>query len=125
MATGWTNQSGAGPGTKFGSGGTSAAPVSSPLGAASNALNNTQFATGSGGPLSPATIILALIGILVILKLTGEHARAEGINPAHIHIGGYNLLTITLTAIIGIVGLKVVFNRWNVFPQLTNFVNAA
>jgi len=86
-----------------------------------NSLLQRSYSTGSGG-LSPVTIMIGIIGLLLGMKFLGE-AEKTGIEPAHIHIGAYNLITVTVTAMIGIVLSKVLFNYVQV-PGLTDFVNA-
>jgi hypothetical protein len=59
--------------------------------------------------------------ILFLLKFLSEHDRTE-LDPAHVHIGGYNLLAVGVTAVVFIVMFKVLFNRWHV-PGLTELAN--
>lgn len=109
--------------TFFGLGGSDdGPPVEMSQVVGSNALLNQQFATGNG-TLTPVTILVGLIGLLVVMKLLGE-SNSTKIQPAHIAIGGYNLIAVTVTSVIGIVLLKVVFNKFQV-PGITDLVNAA
>jgi hypothetical protein len=70
----------------------------------------------------PLWFYAGLIAILGAWKFIGEHENSN-INPAHLHIGGYNLVGVTVTAIVGIVLLKMLVNRWQV-PGLTQLINA-
>ena len=72
----------------------------------------TPTLSGTDTP-SPVTVLIGMIILLVLLKFIGEHDKTA-IKPAHISIGGYNLLAVTITAMIGITLMKLVFIRWNV-----------
>jgi len=74
-----------------------------------------------GGQPSPVVILLGMVALLLLLKVIGE-SKNTAIDPAHIHIGGYNLLGITVVSIVGIGLLKLVFNRWQV-PGVTPLLN--
>lgn len=63
-------------------------------------------------------VALLLVTVFVARKAGGEE-DFRNIRPTF-----YNFATITLTAIIGIVGLKVIVSRWQV-PGLTDVVLAA
>lgn len=90
-----------------------------------NTILQQQLSIGAGGFLTPTTILIGLIGLLVVMKLVGESDKlAPGIQPAHLSIGGYNILAVTVTSIVGIVLLKVVFNKFQV-PGITDLINAA
>jgi hypothetical protein len=86
--------------------------------AASGAEKNTAAAAPSvsvaeAGPPSPITILLGAVALLLILKFIGEH-EATAIRPAHINIGGYNVLTIGVIAVIFIAFMKLIFMRYTV-----------
>lgn len=81
-----------------------------------------QYNTGNG-TLTPVTFLIGLIGLLVLMKVLGESSKTD-IEPAHLHIGGYNLVAVTVTSVVGIVLLKVIFNKFQV-PGITDLVNAA
>lgn len=66
---------------------------------------------------------IAVVGILVVMHFVGMSKNTR-IDPAHIEIGGYNVITITLIALIGVTGSKILFNKVYV-PGLTELVNAA
>lgn len=80
---------------------------------------------GAGGTdgLTPAHWMIVVVLILAILSFVGM-SENTAIEPAHIVIGGYNAITITLIALIGITGLKVLVNYVHI-PGLTDLVNAA
>lgn len=69
----------------------------------------TAAATGVGMP-SPVTWLVGAIVLLFVLKFLGEHDRSP-INPAHVHVGGYNVLTIFVIVLITVVGFKILVNR--------------
>jgi hypothetical protein len=81
------------------------------------------MAIGGGAAISPVTYLIGIIGVIVLMKLLGESTKTD-VQPAHIKIGGYNVIVIALIAITGSVGLKLVFNKFPV-PGLTELVNAA
>ena len=67
------------------------------------------FPVGGGTTVSPITFLIALIALLVGMKLLGESSKTD-IQPAHFAIGGYNVVAVTVTAIVGIVLSKAIFN---------------
>lgn len=69
----------------------------------------TAAATGAGMP-SPVTWLVGAIILLFVLKFLGER-ESSPINPAHVHIGGYNVLTIFVIVVITVVGMKILVNR--------------
>jgi hypothetical protein len=69
----------------------------------------TAAATGAGLP-SPLTWLLGALLLLWGLKILSEHPKTA-LNPAHIHVGGYNVLTIFTIVIISVVGVKILVNR--------------
>jgi len=73
--------------------------------------------------VQPSHWLIVVIGILVVLHFVG-YSKNTRIDPAHISIGGYNAITITLISIVGITGFKVLFNRLYI-PGFTELVNAA
>lgn len=70
---------------------------------------------------SPITVLIGAIGLLLVLKVIGELSETA-IKPAHMSIGGYNILAVSVTAIVGIAILKLIFNRWQ-FPGITPLIN--
>lgn len=74
---------------------------------------------------SPHTIWYWL-GLVVLFAITvWASKRAGGADDfKNIRPTFYNFLTITLTALLGLVGLKVIFNRVRV-PGISDIVNAA
>lgn len=52
--------------------------------------------------------------LLIVLKVAGEHEGSK-INPAHYHVGGYNLATFLTAWIVGWGALKLAVTRW--FPS--------
>lgn len=132
MAVAFSNSSPLGESTKFPGFGT--LPGFGPTGAANNAtipqstsqnvLTDTgsaiaNFAT-SGSP-SPIIVLLGFALLLFLLKFAGEH-KDTAIDPADLHIGSYNILTVTVSAIVGIASLKLLFN-WIHLPGITPLVN--
>ena len=71
---------------------------------------------------SPTMVLIVLIAALWGLKIVGDSPRS-GIDGAHIFVGPYNLLTITIASILGISLSKLVFNQFHV-PDITDLVNA-
>lgn len=70
---------------------------------------------------SPQIVLIGFAGILVLLwfvRKQSSHLQSEAFG-----INLFNLLTITITAIVGIVLFKVLFNRVPV-PGVTSLVNA-
>jgi hypothetical protein len=85
----------------------------------------TVAATGAGTGGSPRTlgywfglVVLLLIMVFVARKAGGEE-DFRNVRPTL-----YNFLAITLTAIVGIVGLKAIFSKYKV-PGLTDVILAA
>lgn len=83
--------------------------VGSPIGSGIQPMLQTPQATGADLP-SPVTWLVAVLVLLYLLKVLGESDRTA-INPAHIHIGGYNVLTIFVIVLISLVGAKILVNR--------------
>ena len=111
-------------------GGTSA----SAAGAMTMATNVTvQDITGSAAPATASGAGFTTkgqslwwwIGFLVFLVVTVWIARKAGGEEdfRNIRPTFYNFMTITLTAILGIVGLKVIFARWRI-PGATDLILA-
>ena len=71
----------------------------------------------------PVIMYVGLILVLFLLKLYGEHPDTVP-ELAHVHIGGYNVITITLVAILGIDAAKILMAKWPV-PGLAQVVNMA
>ena len=87
----------------------------------------TASATGAGTP-SALTWLIGAVVLLFVLKFASEHERSP-LSPAHIHIGGYNVLAIFTIVIITVVGAKVLVNRpwFSTGPQsgFASLVNAS
>ena len=84
-------------------------------------------ATSAGAPLkTQGQSLWWWVGIVALLLITVFVARKAGGEEdfRNIRPTFYNFATITLTAIIGIVGLKVIFSRWQV-AGLTDVVLAS
>ena len=64
---------------------------------------------------------VVIFAALLILKYTAN--RRDDMTPSILGIGVYNFLAVTLMAIFGIVGMKVIFNKYPV-PGMTDVVNA-
>lgn len=95
-------------------------------------LTGTQYKTA--GPVPATTEItdqpadkktvlywVVIFGALLLLKYTSN--RSEDMTPSIMGIGVYNFIAVTLMAIFGIVGMKVIFNKYKV-PGMTELVNA-
>lgn len=84
-------------------------------------------ATSAGAPIkTQGQSLWWWVGIVALLLVTVFVARKAGGEEdfRNIRPTFYNFATITLTAVIGIVGLKVIVSRWQV-PGLTDVVLAA
>jgi hypothetical protein len=86
-------------------------------------VQSAQVALPSSILGQPMAWWVGLALLLLLFKFISEHERLP-FNPAHVHIGGYNFAAITVNAIVGIVLLKAIFNRWPVYG-LTQVINAA
>ena len=120
------NQSGAGSTTMSGYVTPINTSVSSP--AASSVPVASVGGTSAGSAAStlgaqPMIMLFALIALVLVAKWATE-TRGEGLELAHIHVGGYNFLMITVLAIVGIDVMKLIFTRWNV-PGLTPVIQMA
>jgi hypothetical protein len=86
-----------------------------------------EFATytGPGAGISflnqPFAFYLGIIALLFLLKYFSENPNTP-INPAHVHIGGYNVLAVGTVSIFFIVTLKVFLNRYPIMG-LTDVIN--
>jgi hypothetical protein len=69
----------------------------------------TAAATNANMP-SPVTWLVGAVLLLLMLKFLGEHEKSP-LNPGHIKIGGYNVLTIFTIVLISVVGAKILVNR--------------
>lgn len=92
---------------------------SSAAGYAQNSSGTQQTST-----VAPATKVLtymaAVFVLLLIIKYASEHERS-GFNPAFLGVGFYNLVTVTLMAVLGLSASKVILNKYYV-PGLTELV---
>ena len=64
---------------------------------------------------------VVIFAALLVLKYTAN--RRDDMTPSILGIGVYNFLAVTLMAIFGIVGMKVIFTKYPV-PGMTELVNA-
>ncbi len=71
----------------------------------------------------PMIMLFGLIALILLAKWATE-SNGEGLELAHIHVGGYNFLMITVIAIVGIDIFKLIFTRWNV-PGLSPVIQMA
>ncbi len=86
--------------------------------------------TSNSGALQPTSApsmaaiwyYFAIIVVIVALKWLIEHEKS-GVQPAIVGISVYNWLAISLMSILGIVGFKVIVNKYNI-PGLQSLVNA-
>ena len=113
---------------KFGAGAGIQAAGGSPIsqgpntGSAQLATLTQSLSTGGGGSISPVTVLIGLVIVIVSLRLIGDSPKTS-IEGAHIHIGGYNVITMLLVVWFGTVFAKTLLNRWQV-PGLTDVINA-
>lgn len=70
--------------------------------------------SGSGFVGQPVRFWVGLVVLWVAWKFLGEHERTS-INPANIHLGGYDLVAVGLSWVVFWTLTKLVVNRW--FPQ--------
>ena len=131
MAVAFSNSSSLGESVKFfgggipqaapvGGGNNSAIPNSTSLGVLTNAGSDlANFAT-NGSP-SPLVALAGMVLLLILLKYSAE-LKSTAIDPADLHIGAYNLLAVTITAIVGIASFKLIFNSIHL-PGITPLVN--
>lgn len=89
-------------------------------------LNQTGIA-GQGQPgnaflSQPLTFWIGAALVLVALKVAGEHEGSR-INPAHYHVGGYNLVTLLTAWIVGWGFTKLVVTRFFPNSGAAQFVN--
>lgn len=81
------------------------------------------------GPFSGSSFggepVAAWVGMMALLALLGWFStRGDslgGANPAYVKVGGYNLLTVTVTAAVGFFFLKILFRKFPV-PGISEFV---
>ena len=97
-------------GTKFAGLNTTAAQLTRLPGSPGLPVSQTAAATGANLP-SPMTWLVGAIVLLILLKTIGDSDKFPMVNPAHIHIGGYNVLTIFVIVLLSVVGMKIVVNR--------------
>ncbi|MEM3469829.1 MAG: hypothetical protein QXZ36_03685 [Thermoproteota archaeon] len=71
----------------------------------------------------PMIVYFGLLIVLFLAKWVSEHPDTK-IEPAHLHIGGYNVAMVTLIAILGIDAMKIIVDRFPV-PGLYQVVNFA
>lgn len=114
--------------------GTMGSPYGNRRTAAANNLNAAQTtaapsAATYSGPFAgttllgqPFAVFLGAVALLAAFKFIGEHERVPSIRPAHMQIGGYNVLAVTITAMVGIVTAKLLSARWPI-PGVAQFVN--
>jgi hypothetical protein len=96
----------------------------SPSGASTDAV---AAYSGPGGAISflgqPFSFYLGMIALLFALKWFSEHPNTP-IDPAHLHIGGYDLMAVGVSAVVFIVTMKLILNKYQVMglTQLFNYV---
>jgi hypothetical protein len=100
--------------------------MTSPYSANTNAINSSAPTAGSLQSQflgEPVAVWLGMVALLIVLKWLSERKNDNRLNPADIRISGYNVLAVTVTAMVGFIAFKVIFNKFNV-PGVTQFVNA-
>lgn len=131
MAVGFDQNSILGLSTKFfgdgqptyapsGSANTAAIPQETSSGVLNNVGSSIADYATQGSP-SPIITLLGLALLLLGLKYLGEWS-GTAVDPADFHIGAYNVLAVTVTAIVGIATLKLLFNSVHV-PGITPVLN--
>lgn len=70
----------------------------------------------------PFAFYLGFVLLLVLLRVISESPAIPG-TPSNVRVNLYNILTISITAMLGIVALKTLFARFPV-PGLTQIVAA-
>jgi hypothetical protein len=70
----------------------------------------------------PMTLVVGAIIVLAILKFASEHPDTA-LRPAHIHIGGYNVITILLVWAVGFTLLKLLVTKWFPTSSAAVYVN--
>lgn len=94
----------------------SAVPGATDAGSAAN----VRPISVSGNPLLWwVGILIFLVGLTFVAKRVGTDESFRNIRPSF-----YNVMFIALNAILGIVGLKVIFSKWRV-PGISDLVMAA
>jgi hypothetical protein len=81
---------------------------------------------GNGGGIvgHPVAWWVALIVLLVALMYGSQRFGSEGENFKNIKLSVYNIVVISLAAVIGFAGLKMIFSRFAV-PGLSDVILAA
>lgn len=95
-------------------------PQSTSMGVLTDAGQNLAAWVQAGQP-SPVTVLIGFALLIALLKFASEH-KSTAIDPADLHIGSYNLFAVTVTAIVGIATMKILFN-WIQLPGITPLVN--
>lgn len=100
-----------------------------PVGSGNGASASAQSAGVYSGPFAqysflnePFAVWLGMVLVLMLLKFLSESPKTS-INPAKLEVGGYNWITIGVSAATFITLFKVIFNRVQI-PGLTEFANA-
>lgn len=70
----------------------------------------------------PLSFWVGAFVLLCVLKWVSEHPDTS-LEPAHIHVGGYNLITLVTAWIVGWGLLKLIVNRWFGHTATASFVN--
>lgn len=81
------------------------------------------------GPFAGSSVagepVAVWVGLLALLALLGWFSSRPdslgGANPAYVKVGGYNLLTVTVSAAVGFFLLKLLFRKFPV-PGVSEFV---
>ena len=93
--------------TRFNGAGLTPMSVGSPL--STTPIPQTAQASGANLP-NALTWFIGAVVLLFALKFLSEHDRVP-LNPAHVHVGAYNVLTIFVIVVISVVGMKILVNR--------------
>ena len=105
------------------SGGATAVTMSSdPTAGASASAPTAAAAPATGITGQPLAWWVTLIVLFIVLGLVAKKTGNEG-EFSNIKLSAYNILMISIAAMIGIGAMKVIFTRFNV-PGLSTFVGA-
>ena len=113
------------PGATIGAatGGASLVTTGATSGAAGDFVGADSSAPSSAGFLGqPLTVWAALIVVWLVLGVVARKAGSEG-EFSNVRVSAYNVLMITLAAIVGIVALKALLTRFRV-PGLSPLIQA-
>jgi hypothetical protein len=89
----------------------------------SNQATGTAVMQAATPPVNPLLYLAVIVLFLVGIKFASEHERS-GFSPTLIGVGVWNMIAVGGMALLFILCLKIVVNKYQV-PGLTTLVNAA